>query len=154
MKSLVIGLLSLAATAVTPAKASEIEGPARFCGYSPIIDLLYGEKVTTLDGGMHGGSFRWEGAFGAILVYGIGWADRPKGRIIKAHSAISPARFAQRRTEDHYQIAIWNGANAAAYFKSPRSFTAAQLRAIDRVRLYEEGQTPTDCGLHTVFAVK
>lgn len=61
----------------TPAAASVLEGPATFCGYSPIIDLLPGETVTTLQGGIHGGSFRWDGAFGSLIVHGVGWAGRP-----------------------------------------------------------------------------
>lgn len=32
------------------AEAGELEGPGRFCGYSPIIDLLPGERITTLEG--------------------------------------------------------------------------------------------------------
>ncbi|WP_201038984.1 hypothetical protein ACGGKE_13475 [Sphingobium naphthae] len=154
MKLLSIGFLALVAAAPEPAKASEIEGPARFCGYSPIIDLLHGEKVTTLDGGIHGGSFRWEGSFGEMHVYGIGWARRPDGRIIKAAAADNPARFGQRKTNRRYRIAIWNGSHAAAYFESSRPFTVSQLKAIDRVRLYEEEQAPADCSLRTVFVVE
>lgn len=139
------------AIAATPALASVLDGPARFCGYSPIIDLLKGEKVTTLGGGMHGGSFRWEGAFGILSVSGIGWASRPKGRIVRALTASTPARFAQRRTSGSYQVAIWNGSAAAAYFTSPAPLTTRQLAAIDRVSLFEEGQTPPDCKLRTIF---
>lgn len=88
-----------------PAKAGELVGPGRFCGYSPIIDLLPGEKVTTLEGGIHGGSFRWEGAFGSLEVHGIGWASRPKGRMIKAATGTRPARFAQRRQQGRCETA-------------------------------------------------
>lgn len=103
---------------------------------------------------MHGGSFRWEGSFGEIHAYGIGWASRPEGRMTKASSADGPARFAQRRIDGRYRIAIWNGSHAAAYFESPRPFTTAQSKAIDRVHLYEEGQVPADCSLRTVFVVE
>jgi hypothetical protein len=135
-----------------PAEASELRGPARFCGYSPIIDLLADEKVTTLEGGIHAGSFRWEGAFGPMEVHGIGWASRPKGRILRVQTDSRPARFAQRRVEGGYGIAIWNGANGAAYFTSPTPFTPRQLAAIDRVSLFEEGQDPPPgCKLRTIF---
>lgn len=144
--------MTVFALVVTPAKASDIVGPGRFCGYSPIIDLADGEKVTTLEGGIHGGSFRWEGAFGTLDVHGIGWASRPKGRIVKARSSNSPARFAQKRVEGIYQIAIWNGMHGAAYFTSSRPFTQPQLDAIDRVELFEEGQSPSDCKLRTIFS--
>jgi hypothetical protein len=43
--SLALGIVILDAA---PTKASELVGPARFCGYAPIIDLLPGEKVTML----------------------------------------------------------------------------------------------------------
>lgn len=138
--------------ATTPALANDLQGPARFCGYSPVIDLLSGEKVTTLEGAIHSGSFRWEGAFGVLNVRGIGWASRPKGRIVKALSAGSPARFAQRKTISGYQVAIWNGSHAAAYFTSAAPFTAQQLAAIGRVGLFEEGQSPSNCKLRTVFS--
>ncbi|UVO49096.1 hypothetical protein M0208_00610 [Sphingomonas sp. SUN019] len=135
--------------ASVPALASDLEGPARFCGYSPIIDLLAGERVTTLEGGIHGGSFRWEGDFGILDVHGVGWASRPKGRIVKAFSASRPARFAERKIDERYQVAIWNGVHAAAYFTSPAPLTPQQLTAIDRVSLFEEGQSPSNCKLRT-----
>lgn len=135
-----------------PAAAGEIEGPGRFCGYSPIIDLLPGEKVTTLEGGIHGGSFRWEGPFGSLDVRGIGWASRPNGRIVEVQTSTRPARFAQRRVNRRYEIAIWNGAHGAAYFSSATPLTARQIKAISRVNLFEEGQTPSDCSLRTSFS--
>lgn len=137
--------------AAAPADASELVGPGRFCGYAPIIDLLPGEKVTTLEGGIHGGSFRWEGAFGSFEVMGIGWAAPAKGRMLNPPTADRPARFGQRRVKGGYEVAIWNGAHGAAYFTSPRPFTAAQLAAVDRVRLFEEGQEPSGCKLRTIF---
>jgi hypothetical protein len=133
------------------AAASELRGPGRFCGYAPIIDLLPGEKVTTGQGGIHSGSFVWEGAFGRFEVRGIGWASPPKGRILRAQTDARPARFAERRVDGGYEIAIWNGAHGAAYFTSPTPFTARQLEAIDRVRLFEEGQDPPNCKLRTIF---
>jgi len=143
--------LGFAVFCAIPAEASDLRGPARFCGYAPIIDLLAGETVSTLEGGIHGGSFRWEGAFGPMEVRGIGWASRPPGRILRAQTDTRPARFAQRRVEGRYEVAIWNGAHGAAYFMSPTPFTARQLAAIDRVTLFEEGQDPPDCKLRTIF---
>ncbi len=136
----------------TAAQAAELEGPARFCGYSPVIDLLAGERITTLQGGMHGGSFRWDGPFGSLEVHGTGWASRPPGRIVERGRGSRPARFDQRLVEGEYVVAIWNGANAAAYFRSATPLTRNQLRAIQRVTLFEEGQTPTGCDLWTTFA--
>lgn len=136
----------------TEPNAGELAGPGRFCGYSPIIDLRAGEKVFTLQGGIHGGSFRWEGSFGALEVHGIGWASRPAGRIVKAGTGHQPNRFAQRRTKTGYSVAIWNGAQGAAYFESPRPITREQLQAIDRVSLFQEGETPSGCKLRTVFS--
>lgn len=135
-----------------PAASAELLGPARFCGYSPIIDLVPGEKVTTAQGGIHGGSFSWEGAFGTLEVQGIGWASRPKGRIATAGTITRPAMFAQRRVGGRYVVAIWNGANGAAYFSSARPLTDPQLRAISRVTLFEEGETPSGCDMRTVFS--
>jgi hypothetical protein len=146
--SITLGIVPLDAALV---KASELVGPARFCGYAPIIDLLPGEKVTTLEGGIHSGSFRWEGAFGSLQVRGIGWASPAKGRMLNSPAADRPARFAQRRVKQGYQVAIWNGAHGTAYFTSPTPFGAAQLAAIERVRLFEEGQEPTGCNLRTIF---
>lgn len=152
MKAL-IGAAALVMVFCTQARASDLEGPARFCGYSPIIDLLPGEKVTTLEGGIHSGDFRWEGPFGALHVRGIGWAGRPKGRIVEAGTSTRPARFAQRReTGGGHVVALWNGGHGAAYFSSAAPLTARQIEAIRRVTLFEEGQSPPDCALRTVFS--
>jgi hypothetical protein len=132
--------------------ARDLKGPARFCGYSPIIDLRANENVTILEGGIHGGTFRWSGAFGSLDVSGIGWASPPVGRIEKPLSDGVPARFAQRRQDGRFVIAIWNGRHGAAYFRSQTRFTAAHIEAIDRVKLYEEGETPTNCNLRTTFS--
>lgn len=146
-----LGLYFAAAVAIAaPVSAGDLNGPARFCGYSPIIDLLEDESVTVLQGGIHGGSFRWDGAFGSLEVVGIGWASRPSGRMISKQSGLRPARFAQRRTEGRYEIAIWNGNNGAAYFRSNSRFTKQQIEAIERVRLFEEGETPENCDLRTM----
>ncbi|WP_338504883.1 hypothetical protein V6R86_12510 [Sphingomonas kaistensis] len=134
------------------ASAAELAGPGRFCGYSPIIDLRAGEKVVTLEGGIHGGTFRWEGSFGALDVHGIGWASRPPGRIVTAASEQGPFRFAQRRTKTGYRVALWNGAQGAAYFESPRPISTEQLQAIDRVASFQEGETPSGCNLRTIFS--
>ena len=134
------------------AEVGELEGPGRFCGYSPIIDLLPGERITTLEGGIHSGSFRWEGSFGSLDVRGIGWAARPKGRIVEAQVGAKPARFAQRRTSKRYEVAIWNGGHGAAYFSAAKPLSANQLKAISRVKLFEEGQAPSGCKLRTSFS--
>jgi hypothetical protein len=154
MDTMKIANLALIATFLFAgeAKAGELSGPGRFCGYAPIIDLVAGEKVTTLQGGIHGGSFRWDGDFGSLEVHGIGWASRPKGAVVKAAAGAKPARFAQRRVKEGYEVSIWNGAHGAAYFKSPKPFTASQLRAVDRVLLFEEGQAPSGCDLRTIFS--
>lgn len=68
----------------------------------------------------------------------------------KASSAM-PARFAQRRTNGRFEIAIWNGAHGAAYFTSAAPFSKLQLAAIDRVALFEEGEHPIGCDLRTDF---
>ena len=153
MKTLMVLAVAAAMTS-SDAVAGDLEGPARFCGYSPIIDLAPGESITTLDGGIHAGSFRWEGAFGSLHVSGIGWASRPSGRIVEAGTSAKPARFAQRRVDDGYVVALWNGAHGAAYFSSDSPFTPAQMRAIDRVTLFEEGQSPSGCDLRTAFSVE
>lgn len=133
------------------AQAGTLQGPARFCGYSPIIDLLPGEEITTLQGGVRGGNFRWTGLFGSLDVRGIGWAGRPSGRLVEPPSDSKPARFAQRRVNGRYEVAIWNGGHGAAYFSSASPLTARQIEAIGRVQLFEEGQTPSGCKLRTAF---
>lgn len=152
MRLTMSGLMVFAFSELTTAMAADLNGPGRFCGYAPIIDLLPGESVTTLQGGVHGGSFRWDGAFGNLEVHGIGWASPPKGRIVRRRSDQSPARFNQKKVDGSYQIAIWNGAQAAAYFSSPEPFTRQQITAIDRVMLYQEGQEPVGCKLRTAFS--
>ena len=144
-------LLAAALAVPGAALAGDLDGPARFCGYSPIIDLKRGETVTTLQGGGHGGRFRWDGPFGSMTVDGIGWASKPPGRIVEPKVGDNPARFAVRRDDRGYVIAIWNGEHGAAYFTSPRPFTAKQRHAIARVRLFNEGEDPEGCDLRTVF---
>jgi hypothetical protein len=151
MRKLIVAAV-LAAGLPLLAEAAELEGAGRFCGYAPIIDLLPGEKVTTLEGGFHSGTFRWEGPFGSLDVRGIGWASRPKGRMVEAQKGTKPARFAQRRKGDRYEVAIWNGGHGAAYFSSDKPLNAHQLKAISRVRLFEEGQDPSGCALRTRFS--
>jgi hypothetical protein len=149
---MISALIGVAFSGLAPAVANKLDGPARFCGYSPIIDLLPGERVTTLQGGIHAGSFRWDGSFGSLVVHGIGWASRPKGRMVNRLSNRHPARFKQRWMEGEYQIAIWNGAQAVAYFRSSAPFTRRQIEAIDRVMLFQEGQDPLGCKLRTIFS--
>ena len=86
-------------------------------------------------------------------VRGIGWGARPNGQIVEARTSTRPARFAQRRDEDgRYVVALWNGGHGAAYFSSAAPLTARQMKAIRRVTLFEEGETPPDCGLRTIFS--
>lgn len=151
MKKALASTLCWFSLLATAASASELNGPARFCGYSPIIDLQPGEAITTLDGGIHGGSFRWDGAFGSIIVRGIGWASRPKGRLEIEPTEEKPGRFARRKRDGKYVIALWNGRQGAAYFQSATRFTDLQRAAIDRVRLFQEGEEPSDCDLRTIF---
>jgi hypothetical protein len=148
-----IAAVALGLVVWAPAQAADLVGPARFCGYSPIIDLAPGEKVTTLQGGVHSGDFRWEGPFGSLDVRGIGWGARPRGRIVEARTSTRPARFAQRRDEDgRHVVALWNGGYGAAYFRSTTPLTARQVEAIRRVTLFEEGETPSGCDLRTIFS--
>lgn len=147
-----IMLLSTAAL-LTPDGAPDLTGPGRFCGAAPIIDLLPGETITTREIGIHSGSFRWTGEFGAFEVRGIGWASQPKGHLIREPTAAQPGRFKQRRDKGRFVVAIWNGGHGAAYFTSERPFSAAQIAAIDRVTLFEEGQSPPEgCTLRTTFS--
>lgn len=133
----------------------DLVGPGRFCGYSPIIDLLPGERVTAGNGGMHGGSFRWEGEFGALDVYGIGWASRPKGRALKQPTSKGHIRFREKREDKRHVVAIWNGRHGAAYFKSDQPISSAQLAAIDRVSLFDENDEDlAGCDFRTSVVVE
>ncbi len=136
----------------TPAGAGELRGPGRFCGYSPIIDIAAGERIVTLEGGMHGGRFRWTGPWGAMTVDGLGWASRPGGHALPDRTNGGTIRFTERRERSGHVVAIWNGQQGAAYFRSDSRFTPGQLAAIDRVRLFQEGETPSGCDLRTVFS--
>jgi hypothetical protein len=134
------------------AAASELKGPGRFCGYSPIIDLLPGERVVTIQGGIHGGTFRWEGPFGSLDVHGVGWAAPPESWTPNGVTSKGHARFKERWVSGRYEVVIWNRRNGAAYFLSKRHLTAQQLAAIDRVDLFEEGEVPKGCQLRTAFS--
>lgn len=149
-----IGRMTLTALALaaSPAHAGELKGPGRFCGYSPIIDLLAGERIKTLKGGIHGGTFRWDGAFGSLVVDGIGWASPPAGWMLSGATSKGHALYDQRREDGRYTVAIWNRRHGAAYFSSRRPLTRQQLAAIDRVDLFEEGEAPENCKLRTVFS--
>jgi hypothetical protein len=135
----------------TPASAGVLQGPARFCGYAPIIDLLEGESVTTLAGGIHRGLFRWDGPLGSMVVTGIGWASKPPGRVALERTAAGQVRFKQRREKGKFVVAIWNREHGAAYFRSERPLNKAQIAAIDRVSLFNEGENPKGCKLRTIF---
>ncbi len=137
----------------SPASAGELIGPGRFCGYSPIIDLIYGERIVTLEGGIHGGTFDWHGSFGTLNVLGLGWAGKPKGRMRANLTQMGHAMFQPRKEDGQFVVAIWNKANGAAYFRSPTQFTKAQLKAIERVDLFDEATPePKGCKLRTVFS--
>lgn len=142
----------------TAAAAGQLKGPGRFCGYSPIIDLVEGESITTLEGGIHSGSFRWDGPFGSLLVHGIGWASKPPGLMLRKKTSTGRFVFAQRETTDGFTVAIWNGKQGAAYFRSPQPLNKAQLRAIDRVDLFQEtldeNEKPRGCKLSTIFVLE
>lgn len=144
--------IAVVALCASPADGAELKGPGRFCGFSPIIDLNAGERIVTLEGGIHSGRFRWEGAFGTLEVDGIGWAAEPRGRKMKARTTGGHIRFAQKKVGSSYEVAIWNGRQGAAYFQSARPLTTAQLTAIDRVILFQEGEDPGRCNLKTIFS--
>ena len=144
---------ALAVLAVPPnAAAADWAGPGRFCGYSPIIDMVKGERIRTLVGGIHGGTFRWSGSFGTLEVHGIGWASKPPGRALPRRTAKGHIRFAERRKDGLHVVAIWNGEHGADYFQSPQPLTRAQLAAIDRVDLFDEGEEPEGCDYRTIFS--
>jgi hypothetical protein len=129
-----------------------LDGPGRFCGYAPIIDLVAGEHVQPLEGGIHSGSFRWEGSFGTLDVRGMGWASKPRGEARPGRTSAGQILFGPRRERDGYVVAIWNGRNGSAYFHSPTRFTPAQLSAVQRVSLFDElGPKPENCKLSTIF---
>ncbi len=149
-----IRLLALTAlVAAVPAEASTLEGPGRFCGFGPVVDLEAGERVTPIQNGVHSGTFRWEGRFGTLLVRGTGWASPLKaetdGVTAKGH-----LRLRERHDRDGYVVAIWNRRHAVAYATSDRPLTTEQRAAIDRIDLFDEGEEPTGCKLRTVFVVE
>ena len=141
----------LALAAGGPAAASELRGPGRFCGYLPIIDLVAGERVVTLNSGIHSGSFRWDGPWGRMTVVGTGIGSPGDQEIAVERTPGGAIRYAERRDGGRHVVAIWNRSTGAAWFSSDRRFTAAQLAAIDRVQLFDEGQQPEGCRLRTVF---
>lgn len=137
------------------AQASSIAAPpsfrdtGRFCGYAPIIDLRPGEEIRVGVSGIHSGNFDWSGAFGSLQVRGIQWASRPRGTQIRRRTARGHIRFAERRDDGRFVIAIWNGRHGAAYFSSASPLTAAQRQAINRVDLFQEGEEPLGCDYRT-----
>jgi hypothetical protein len=153
MRAAVMSLALLACLGVPSAsRASEFIGPGRFCGFAPIIDLFPGERIVTGASGVHSGEFLWQGPFGELEVRGIGWASSPRGIVAARRTAKGFTRFEQQRDRRRYVVALWNGRNAAAYFSSPRRLTPAQLAAVNRVELYQEGEEPQGCKLRTVFS--
>lgn len=149
----VIGLALLAFLAAPQdAPHKPWAGPGRFCGFSPIIDLREGETIEPLTGGIHSGTFRWTGSFGTLEVRGIQWASKPPGHMLGRRTAAGMRVFAGRVKDGAHVVAIWNGQNGAAYFQSPRALTPAQIEAIGRVTLFNEGEEPEGCKYRTVFS--
>ena len=153
-----LALLAVLVILPRPASAQEADsppewrGPGRFCGLGPIIDVTGDERIQSLTGGMHSGSFRWSGGFGTLLVRGIAWAAKPPGRALAQRTSKGHILFAERRERGGYTVALWNGDNGAAYFTSPQRLTSAQRAAIDRVDLFNEGEEPKGCTYRTVFS--
>lgn len=151
-----VAFVFLVVTAVAAAPEQQTrpmwQGPGLFCGYGPIIDLLPGETIKPLQGGIHGGSFKWSGQFGVLEVSGIQWASRPKGRPRTGMTLTGQIRFGEIVRDGTYEVAIWNGRQGAAYFRSKASLTKLQRQAIDRVRLFQEDEKPTGCKYRTVFS--
>jgi hypothetical protein len=141
----------IAAMLLGLAPPSDWAGPGRFCGYSPIIDMIRGERIETLSGGIHGSSFRWTGRFGTLEVHGIGWASKPGGRMLSRRTAKGNYIFAEQIADNGYVVAIWNGEHGAAYFSSSEPMTRQDYAAIDRVALFNEGEEPQGCKYRTVF---
>jgi hypothetical protein len=140
------GALLVAAAGAT---AADLEGPARYCGYSAIIDLAPGEAVTAQSGGMHGGWFEWSGSFGTLQVRNNGFAKRPEGTRFRELTTTGQTRFHPTRKDGKYRIALWNRRYGTAYFQSDERFTESQLAAIDRVHLYDEWSKPEGCSFRT-----
>lgn len=129
-----------------------VDGPGRFYGYGPIIELRAGEHIKPRQGGIHSGSFRWKGAFGTLEVQGIQWGGPPEREARKQPTAAGQTLFEAWREGEGYVAAIWNGRNGVAYFRSSTRFTPAQMAAIERVSLFDEnGPEPQGCKLRTVF---
>jgi hypothetical protein len=139
---------------LTPGAAASAawEGPGRFCGYGPIIDLLPAESIKTLNGGIHGGWFEWTGLFGTLEVYGIQWAARPRDRPRAGKTPKGLIRFGEVKRDGLHELALWNGRQGAAYFRSKSPLTKLQRQAIERVDLFQEGEEPTGCKYRTVFS--
>jgi len=134
-----------------PAAAHALHGPGRFCGYSTVIDLRADERVVTLEGSIHSGSFRWEGPWGHMTVRDSEIASPGHRKVAVERTPGGAIRLAERRDGNGYVVAIGNGRSAAAWFSNDTRFTAAQLAAIDRVTLFADGQQPERCDLRTVF---
>jgi hypothetical protein len=134
------------------AESSTWEGPGRFCGYGLIVDLLPGERIGPLNGGIHGGSFEWSGRFGALVVYGIQWGSPPRGREHNGKTSKGQIRLGEIVDHGMYEVGLWNGRAGVAYFRSKRPITKLQRQAIERVDLFQEGEEPTGCKFRTAFS--
>lgn len=128
------------------------EGPGRFCGYAAIIELRSGERIIPTQGGIHGGTFEWQGAFGKLEVVNIGWAAKPREEPMPARTGTGQTQFPEVLGKDGHSKKIWDRANGVAIFTSDAPLTAAQLEAIDRVGLFTEGERPENCKYGTVFS--
>ena len=111
------------------------------------------ERIVPLQAGIHSANFSWEGDFGEMEVRAIGWASEPKGRKIDKMTGKGHVRYAERKVDDGYSVAIWNGKKGAVYFNSPRRITAAQYAAIDRVDMFDEAEPdPENCKYRMFFS--
>jgi hypothetical protein len=129
------------------------EGPGKFCAYAAIIELSDTENITAHMVGIHSARFTWQGSFGELDVRAIGWASEPKGRLAVQKTSLGHMMFAERRVEQGYEVAIWNGDHGAVYFRSPKRFTADQMNVIDQVDLFDEAKPkPEGCKYRMLFA--
>jgi hypothetical protein len=127
------------------------EGPGRFCGYSAIIDLRQGETISNMEGGIHGASFAWSGAFGRFDIRANGWAAPPSSSVVMVRPD-GVRELATRRSKGHYQTTLWNGRQGVVSFTTDRRPTAAQMAAMRRVSLFQEGEEPSECRYRMTFS--
>lgn len=151
MRFLLSMLIMLLFFPAQSAWAGEISDSGRFCGYSVIIDLQDGETISTIDGGIHSGTFNWKGSFGELLVMNSEISSPDDAPLLK-HNSFGHGIYDLGLVEAEYTLAIWNGKSAAAFFYSDTPYTQEQIEAIERVDLFDETiGRPENCNLSTVF---